>query len=318
MRAELAQRRNQEADAAKVSDWNGFSDEVGDLEFEPVDLFGSIHEIRRDGSLLGTVIVDVNGYRFQGTVARKANGTLYDSLEGAAVALARQVDTTSASASAPPRPARKRRQAPTGPAPRFRVTAEDGPDANPNMLLKAHLRSRRVDPADPDQFSQRKVTEDCHRHGAEHAGTHLSKGGRLAILTLGAENYELRAPDRLSKVFGPWGVKIPSRERANAIAAALESIRDEQGRIFPWDAPHVIPRGLHFRDQDGNDITSAIHRALVLHGLDEPDGRYARAYEKQTGKRLEAPELPAAVPEPPPSSETRPRPRTTPSTSPRS
>lgn len=301
MRAELTHRRNQEADAAKASDWNGFSDELGDLDLEPVDLFGSIQEVRRDGTLLGTVTVDSNGYRFQATGARAADNTLYDSPEGAAVALARQVDTPpSAPAPAPAPPARKRRKPPAGPAPRFLVTAEDGPDASPNMLLKAHLRSRRVDPADPDQLGQRKLTEDCHRHGAEHAGTHLSKGGRLAILTIGAENYELRAPDRLTKVFGPWGVKIRTRERANAIAAALESIRDEQGRIFPWDAPHVIPRGMHFRDQDGNDMVTAIRRALVLHGLDEPDGRYARAYEKQTGKRLEAPELPAADPEPAP------------------
>ncbi|MEU9416043.1 UvrD-helicase domain-containing protein [Streptomyces sp. NPDC048272] len=299
LRAELAHRRNQEADAAKASNWDGFSDELGDLDLEPVDLFGSIQEVRRDGTLLGTVTVHDNGYRFQATGARVADSTLYDSPEGAAVALARQVDTPrSAPAPAPAPPARKRRKAPAGPVPRFLVTAEDGPDASPSMLLKAHLRSRRVDPADPDQLGQRKVTEFCHRHGAEHAGTHLSKGGRLAILTIGAENYELRTPDRLTKVFGPWGDKIPSRERANAIAAALESIRDEQGRIFPWDAPHVIPRGMHFRDQDGNDMVSAIRRALVQHGLDEPDGRYARAYEKQTGKRLEAPELPAAEVEP--------------------
>ncbi|MFC9266315.1 UvrD-helicase domain-containing protein [Streptomyces zhihengii] len=293
IRAELAQRRDKEADAAKAGDWDAFSDELADLTLKPVDLTGT-HDVSRDGTPLGTVTLDADGYRFLPAGARTAASTLHDSPQGAAVALARHLAAQAQILDqTPARQARKPKKAPAVPAPRFLVTAEDGPDASPNMLLKAHLRSVRLDPKAADQLGQRKQTEFCHKHATEHAGTHLSAGGRLAILTIGAEHYEVRAPDRLTGVGGPWGSRIHSRERANEIAAALESIRDEQGRPFLWDQPPTVSRALQFRDRHGNDLVSAILHALVQRGLDETDGRYAQAYEKRTGQQVKALSLPA-------------------------
>ncbi|MFD0427657.1 hypothetical protein ACFQ60_03930 [Streptomyces zhihengii] len=177
IRAELAQRRDKEADAAKAGDWDAFSDELADLTLEPVDLTGT-HDVSRDGTPLGTVTLDADGYRFLPAGARTADGTLHDSPQGAAVALARHLAAQAQIPDqTPARQARKPKKAPAVPAPRFLVTAEDGSDASPNMLLKAHLRSVRLDPKAADQLGQRKQTEFCHKHGTEHAGTHLSAGG---------------------------------------------------------------------------------------------------------------------------------------------
>ncbi|MDF3303348.1 hypothetical protein P3H78_33045, partial [Streptomyces sp. K1PA1] len=148
------------------------------------------------------------------------------------------------------------------------------------------------------------IVELCRKHGKTEAGTHLSSGGRLAIITVAPERYEVRAPDRLTKVFGPWGEQIKTRERANQIADALESIRDEQGRPFPWDMPNptlrALPmKALHWKDQHGHDIKQAILHALVTQGLDERDRRYAKEYQQSTGRRLTAP-APQTAPRPAP------------------
>ncbi|MGW6145516.1 hypothetical protein, partial [Streptomyces sp. NPDC055140] len=92
----------------------------------------------------------------------------------------------------------------------------------------------------------------------------------------------------------PWGEKIKTRERANRIADALESIRDEQGHPFPWDMPNPTRRALplkalQWRDQHGHDIRQAILHALVTQGLDERDRRYAKEYHESTGRHLAAP-----------------------------
>ncbi|WP_371591209.1 toprim domain-containing protein [Streptomyces sp. NBC_00470] len=174
------------------------------------------------------------------------------------------------------------------------ATKEAKRRVDPNLFLKAHLRLVTAYKKDPDQHGQRKAVEECHKHGKPEAVTHLSRGGRLAIISVAPGTYEVRAPYLLTDVLGPWGQQIKGRERANEIANALESFVDEQGRPFPWDMPNptrqaVRLQALTWTDQDGHDTRQAILHALVTAGLDEPDGRYTKQYYESTGRHLEAP-----------------------------
>lgn len=270
---------------------------------KPADAGGS-QDVTRNGALIGTIVASPDGFHFaaDGQLAL-AEGTAYASPEGAAVALSRFVAGVPEN-----QPLSKRSSAPDPvSAPRFALTRDDKqayPGAEPNMLLKAHLRGVIRYKADPDQVSQRKMIEICHKHGKEEAGTHLSSGGRLAIITL-EDQYDVRAPDRLTHVLGPWGRGLETRERAHRVADALESIRDAQGQPFPWDMENPTFRALalkamHWRDEHGHDITQAILYALVTQGLDERDGRYAKAYFESTGQDLREPARPTPVPQPVP------------------
>ncbi|MEH6375379.1 UvrD-helicase domain-containing protein [Streptomyces sp. KLMMK] len=302
LRAELEQRRLRRMDAEQLGGMDAFRQDLADLTLEAADP-GGARGILRNGTRLGTVVASAAGFHFvpDGQLAL-AEGTAYASPDGAAVALIRFLAGV---------PENQPLKAPAGPAPipapRFALTPEEkkaDPTADSNMLLKAHLSSVVHYKADPDQRSQQMIVELCRKHGKTEAGTHLSSGGRLAIITVAPERYEVRAPDRLTKVFGPWGEQIKTRERANRIADALESIRDEQGRPFPWDMPNPTRRALpmkalHWKDQHGHDIKQAILHALVTQGLDERDRRYAKEYQQSTGRRLTAP-APQTAPRPAP------------------
>ncbi|MET9106679.1 UvrD-helicase domain-containing protein [Streptomyces zhihengii] len=300
MRAELTRRGRQQADAEQLGGPAAFRRDLAALTVEPGDASG-IQDVTRNGALLGTIVASPEGFHFaaDGQLAL-AEGMAYASPEGAAVALSRFV------AGVPEdQPLSERGTAPAPvPAPRFVLTKEDKqayPGAEPNMLLKAHLSGAVLYKADPDQRSQRMMIELCHKHGKPEAGTHLSSGGRLAIITVAPDTYEVRAPDRLTHVLGPWGKKLETRERAHRVADALESIRDAQGQPFPWDMPNPTFRALqleamHWRDEHGRDIEQAILYALVTQGLDERDGRYAKAYFERTGQRLRVPAQPAPAP----------------------
>jgi hypothetical protein len=308
LRAELEQRRLRRTDAEQLGGMDAFRQDLADLTLETPDPSG-VQVVLRNGAPLGTVVASAEGYRFvpDGQLAL-AEGTAYASPDGAAVALSRFLAGV---------PENQPLHKPSGPAPipapRFVLTDEDKfvhtaegelartadgkkipTGADSNMLLKAHLSGMVRYKDDPDQRAQQMIVELCRKHGKAEAGTHLSSGGRLAIITVAPERYEVRAPDRLTKVFGPWGEQIKTRERANRIADALESIRDAQGRPFPWDMPNPTRRALpmkalHWRDQHGHDIRQAILHALVTQGLDERDRRYAKEYHQSTGRRLTAP-----------------------------
>ncbi|MFF2205648.1 UvrD-helicase domain-containing protein [Streptomyces sp. NPDC058145] len=318
LRAELEQRRLRRRDAEQLGGMDGFRQDLDALTLETPDPSG-VQVVLRHDAPLGTVVASADGYRFvpDGQLAL-AEGTAYASPEGAAVALSRFLAGV---------PENQPLHKPAGPAPipapRFVLTDEDKfvhtadgeiartadgkkipTGADSNMLLKAHLSGMVRYKDDPDQRSQQMIVELCRKHGKAEAGTHLSSGGRLAIITVAPERYEVRAPDRLTKVFGPWGEQIKTRERANRIADALESIRDEQGRPFPWDMPNPTRRALpmkalHWKDEHGHDIRQAILHALVTRGLDERDRRYAKEYYESTGRRLTAPAV-QATPRPAP------------------
>ncbi|MFE1781698.1 hypothetical protein ACFW9F_03670, partial [Streptomyces sp. NPDC059506] len=307
LRAELEQRRLRRADAEQLGGMDAFRQDLADLTLERPDASG-VQVVLRNGAPLGTVVASAEGYRFvpDGQLAL-AEGTAYASPDGAAVALSRFLAGVPEN-----QPLHKHAEPAPIPAPRFVLTDEDKfvhtaegklartadgkkipTGADSNMLLKAHLSGMVRYKDDPDQRSQQMIVELCRKHGKAEAGTHLSSGGRLAIITVAPERYEVRAPDRLTKVFGPWGEQIKTRERANRIADALESIRDEQGRPFPWDMPNPTRRALpmkalHWRDQHGHDIRQAVLHALVTQGLDERDRRYAEEYYQSTGRRLTA------------------------------
>lgn len=301
LRAELTRRAQQQADAKALGGLEAFRTDLDALAVEPADA-GGVRNVMRNGSLLGAIVASAEGFHFaaDGQLAL-AEGTPYASPEGAAVALSRFM------AGIPEdQPLAERGTSPLSvEAPRFVLTKKDKkdyPGADPSMWLKTHLAAAVLHKQDPDQHSQRVMVELCQRHGRPEAGTHLSSGGRLAIITVAPDTYDVRAPDRLTHVFGPWGQQLKSRERANRVADALESIRDAQGQPFPWDMENPTFRALtltamHWRDQHGHDIKQAIWYALVTQGLDERDGRYAEAYFQSTGRRLRDParSAPAAV-----------------------
>ncbi|MEU7287751.1 hypothetical protein AB0A81_20975 [Streptomyces flaveolus] len=55
-------------------------------------------------------------------------------------------------------------------------------------------------------------------------------------------------------------------------------------------------KAMYWRDEHGHDIKQAILYALVTQGLDERDGRYAKAYFDSTGRRLRGPARPGPAP----------------------
>ncbi|MGW6145650.1 hypothetical protein ACWFR4_47885, partial [Streptomyces sp. NPDC055140] len=216
LRTELEQRRLRRTDAEQLGGMDAFRQDLATLTLEAPDPSG-VQVVLRNGAPLGTVVASAEGYRFvpDGQLAL-AEGTAYASPDGAAVALSRFLAGV---------PENQPLHKPAGPAPitapRFVLTAEDKFEhradgklaltadgkkiptgAEPNMLLKAHLSGMVLYKNDPDQRSQQMLVERCRKHGKAEAGTHLSSGGRLAIITVAPERYEVRAPDRLTKVFG--------------------------------------------------------------------------------------------------------------------
>ncbi|MET8676061.1 hypothetical protein ABZW18_00250 [Streptomyces sp. NPDC004647] len=307
---ELKHRQDRTADAEQLGGWEAFTRDLATLTLEEPGRDG-VQGVVRDGIRLGTIIATVAGHTYvhDGEPA-SSDAPAFHSAEGAAVGLARapaEQEALEQAAVVVPQPVPAAHTSTRQPSPIAEVTprfvvpvgeADARQDGDPNYKLKAHLRSVRPDAHHRDQRGQRILSEACHKHGARHAGTHLSNGGRLAIITIAPEKYEVRAPDQLLQVGGPWGKNIRSREQANKIADALESIRDAQGQPFPWDLPDPMQRARCFRDAEGRDFKSAILRALVTHNLD-PKGKYAKAYQARMGQRLTGDAQTAATPDGP-------------------
>src|SRR5690606_20382717 len=91
LRAELAQRRDQQTDAEQFDGWDTFRQELDALTLEAPDPSGT-QDVSRAGIPLGTVVATPQGYCCvpDGQLAL-GDGPFYASPQGAAVALARSL-----------------------------------------------------------------------------------------------------------------------------------------------------------------------------------------------------------------------------------
>ncbi|WP_167162967.1 helicase-related protein [Streptomyces sp. MBT27] len=137
------------------------------------------------------------------------------------------------------------------PAPRFKSVAE----------LREHLRSGELDEPGPEG------NDDAHNRMGEilkAKSLEISPGGRLAIAQYrhsnwGGQHWRIFAPGSMEALFSPHGI---THDQALGYTRALESIRDRNGKPFPWDAPDVLQRAQAFRGPDGENLGVAVAKAL--------------------------------------------------------
>ncbi|MGW0033104.1 hypothetical protein ACWDXD_25215 [Streptomyces sp. NPDC003314] len=116
-------------------------------------------------------------------------------------------------------------------------------------------------PSDPD-LAPGELPERI----ANNPTMQLSPGGRLVIRDRAAES---------QTGTGGWYVSAPGsmetllhdgtldEEQARSYTRVLEKIRDENGELFPWDAPDAAERARTFRSADGDTLGVAIARQLL-------------------------------------------------------
>ncbi|WP_329317344.1 DEAD/DEAH box helicase family protein (plasmid) [Streptomyces sp. NBC_01278] len=143
--------------------------------------------------------------------------------------------------------------------------------------LRDHLRAGELDATGPrGNYGMRNQLDEV----AKGKKLELSPAGRLALYG-GKNGWSILAPGSMELLFG-----ADNHEHAIAYAAALESVRDHEGNLFPWDAPDAVQRARAFRGANGETLGVAVAKAL-MEKFDEQDRVYDRYKASQVLKAEE-------------------------------
>ncbi|MEU0857396.1 SNF2-related protein [Streptomyces griseofuscus] len=181
------------------------------------------------------------------------------------------------------------------PTPDTAASVSDAPAYDPSRprfrnvtALREHLRSGDFDPYGPhdEPWGDSRVTSQPWNEIADGNRLFLSPGKRLAIMYNPAADWahwQVRVPGSLRRVINEGygndghGEGFGNKQDAMRAAVALETIRDADGRPFPWDAPDVAERAAAFRDSTGRTLSEAMADALAER---PPTPKYPMVYQR--------------------------------------